>query len=57
MKMDRPLQDSYILFAKVINAEEPCESKITNLVGILIFIICTNAAEPESCAFQKYDSE
>ena len=34
MNMDRPLQDSYILFVKVVNAEEPCASEINDLVGI-----------------------
>ena len=32
--MNRSLQDSYILFVKVVNAEEPCASTISDLVGI-----------------------
>ena len=32
--MDRPLSDSYILFAKVVNAEENCASEIIDLVWI-----------------------
>lgn len=43
VKMDHPLLDSYILFAKVVNADEPCASNITDLVGYLIFSTCNSA--------------
>ena len=34
LNINRPPQDSYILFVRVISPEDPCASRITELVGI-----------------------
>ena len=38
--IDRTLLDSYILFTKIIHAEEPCASNITDLVGVHTCLSC-----------------